>query len=88
MLNASGINISPCDQTMKCTSCTKGKITRKAFPKQSNSRAMKPLDLIDSNVWGPMEKLTNTFINDYSRYNTIYLLPNKSEAPEKLDQYN
>lgn len=53
---ASGIKIS--DQIMKYNSCIKGKMTRKAFPEQSNSRGEKSLDLVHSNLCGQMKTLT------------------------------
>ena len=91
---ASGIKINPCDHIMICTSCIKGKMARTPFPKQTNSKAQKPLDLIHSDLCGPMKTMTPgkkkyflTFIDDYSRYTTVFLLHNKDEVPEKLEEY-
>ncbi len=91
---ADGIKIDTCSEVAKCVSCLKGKMTRKSFPKSSNHRANQPLDLIHSDVCGPMNTLTPsqkkyflTFIDDYSRYTTVYLLHGKDEVPTKLQEY-
>ena len=78
---ADNISIDACSARMKCISCIKGKITRKSFPKKSYYRAKQPLDLIHSDVCGPMsietpgrKKYFLTFIDDCSRYTVVYLL--------------
>lgn len=91
---ADGIVINKCEQLMKCTSCIKGKMTKKQFPKVSTSLSKEVLDLIHSDVCGPMKTVTPskkkyflTFIDDYSRYTCIYLLHSKSEVSEKFREY-
>lgn len=68
-----------------CEHCLKGKLTRKPFGKAT--RAEFPLQLIHSDVCGPMNVRARhgahyfiTFIDDYTRYGHIYLMSHKSEA--------
>src|SRR4051812_17741618 len=75
-----------------CESCLAGKATRKSFGKAR--RASAPLDLIHSDICGPMSarNRTNapyfiTFIDDYSRYGYIYLIAHKSEALKCFEAY-
>jgi transposase InsO family protein len=91
---ASGINIDNCDVMMKCEHCIKGKATQKSYPEASLHRAKQPLDLIHSDVCGPMKTLTPgknkymvTFIDDFSRYTTCYLIQTKDEVPDKFREF-
>ena len=75
-----------------CESCLAGKATRKSFGKAH--RASAPLDLIHSDICGPLNvrNRTNkpyfiTFIDDYSRYGHIYLISHKSEALRCFEAY-
>lgn len=77
-----------------CESCSKGKITRKTSPKGGASRAKAPLELIHSDVAGPFQVSTYggrkyfvTFIDDYTRYVTVYLMKNKSEVFTHFKSY-
>ncbi|GAA0141050.1 hypothetical protein LIER_02285 [Lithospermum erythrorhizon] len=70
-----------------CADCLNGKQTRQAIPKKSNWRASKILELIHSDICGPINPTSNsgkryflTFIDDFSRKGWVYLLINKSEA--------
>ena len=56
-------------------------------PKQSVNRASKPLELIHTDLCGPMNvdsiggsKYMLTFTDDYSRYTTVYFITSKSET--------
>lgn len=91
---ADGIEIDSCNEISKCVSCNKGKMQRKSFPNYSEHRTVQPLELVYSDVCGPMNTLTSgqkkyflTFIDDYSRYTTVYLLHSKDEVSEKLQEY-
>ncbi|KAL0391272.1 UNVERIFIED_CONTAM: Copia protein [Sesamum latifolium] len=62
-----------------------GKACRKPFGKAK--RATHPLELVHSNICGPMNVRARhgafyflTFIDDYSRYGSVYLLSHRSEA--------
>lgn len=69
-------------------------MTRLPFPKESGTKSTSVLDLIHSDVCGPMQTTTAqgkryilTFIDDFSKYTTIYLLKEKSEAIEKFKKF-
>lgn len=77
-----------------CSPCAKGKLCRLKVPKESLTRSNAILDLIHSDICGPFKTATPsgkrwllTFIDDYSRYTTIYLLNKKSEAFEKFKEF-
>ncbi|PNX98657.1 gag-pol polyprotein, partial [Trifolium pratense] len=71
----------------KCDSCMKGKQQRQSMPKKSPWRASEKLQLIHSDICGPINPESNgkkryfiTFIDDLSRKTWIYFLSEKSEA--------
>lgn len=73
--------------TKRCTKCMLGKQQREAMPKKSNWRATKKLQLIHSDICGPIspasyskKRYILTFIDDYSRKLWVYFLNEKSEA--------
>ena len=68
-----------------CEPCLAGKACRKPFGKAK--RASHVLDVIHSDICGPMNVKARhgayyflTFIDDYSRYGSVYLLVHRSEA--------
>ncbi|KAI5345500.1 hypothetical protein L3X38_013377 [Prunus dulcis] len=70
-----------------CHGCVLGKGHREPFPKESKWRAKEPLELIHSDLCGPMQtaslggnKYFITFIDDFSRMCWVYFLRNKSET--------
>lgn len=70
-----------------CEGCLLGKQFRKSFPKESESRAKKPLELIHTDVCGPIKpgSLGNSnyfllFIDDFSRKTWVYFLKQKLEV--------
>lgn len=78
----------------KCGNCVKAKSTQLPFPKESKNRSKEVLDLIHSDVCGPVEvesvggkRYFLTFIDDYSRYSYTYLLKKKSEVFQKFQEY-
>lgn len=77
-----------------CEICVKGKLSRAPFNKHSASRATNKLELIHSDVCGPMNtnsigsaKYFLTFTDDFSRNTIMYCLKNKSEVTEKFLEY-
>lgn len=85
---ASGIKIENCNEIMNCVSCIKGKLTKKPFLKNCDKRSNQCLDLIHSDVCGPMKTETpGTFIDDHSRYTILYLLHSKDEVFQKFEEY-
>ncbi|GAU25732.1 hypothetical protein TSUD_216620 [Trifolium subterraneum] len=72
-----------------CVDCLSGKQHRDLIPKQSNWRASEKLELIHSDICGPINTQSNggiryfiTFTEDYSRKTWIYLMKEKSSAFE------
>jgi transposase InsO family protein len=70
-----------------CEDCQFGKQHRSSFPSESSWRAKKPLELIHSDLCGPMPVASFggnlyfiTFIDDFSRKVWVYFLKEKSEA--------
>jgi hypothetical protein len=80
----------PCDSldniaTSICDPCLRAKARQLSYP-LSSSRAVAPLQLIHSDIWGPTiqsfgrKKYYVSFIDDYSKFTWIYLLRRKSEV--------
>ncbi|KAK2994443.1 hypothetical protein RJ640_001259 [Escallonia rubra] len=70
-----------------CKACLVGKQHRHSFPKESISRAKAPLELIHTDVCGPIDPASLgknryflLFIDDYSRKTWVYFLKQKSEV--------
>ena len=70
-----------------CTVCLVGKHHREPFPKASSWRATQRLQLIHSDICGPItpessshKRYMLTFIDDYTRKIWVYFLTMKSEA--------
>ena len=76
-----------------CESCLEGKITKCHFSVKGN-RAKEPLELVHSDVYGPIKVQARggyeyfvTFIDDYSRYGHTYLIHRKSETFGKFQEF-
>jgi hypothetical protein len=76
-----------------CRGCTLGKYTKTIFP-SSDSRSVGVLDLIRTNVCGPMSRVSLggceyyvTFIYDHSRKTWIYFLKTKSEVFKRFQEF-
>lgn len=76
-----------------CESCLEGKMTKRPFS-ANGQRANEPLELVHSDVCGPFNVQARggyeyfiTFINDYSRYDFVYLMQKKSETFEKFQKF-
>ncbi|PRQ42077.1 putative RNA-directed DNA polymerase [Rosa chinensis] len=70
-----------------CKDCMVGKQHRESIPKKSMWRASHRLQLIHSDICGPIKPLSNSrkrylisFIDDYSRKTWVYFLYEKSQA--------
>jgi hypothetical protein len=71
----------------KCADCLTGKQHREIIPKQTNWRASTKLELVHSDIFGPINPQSNggsryfiTFTDDYSRKTWVYLLKEKSSV--------
>ncbi|CDF34864.1 unnamed protein product [Chondrus crispus] len=79
----------------KCSACVYGKATRSVIPKERSSRrAYFCLDLVHSDVCGPLEVQSNggakyfiTFIDDHSNWSVVYPMHHKSEAFERYKMF-
>ena len=70
-----------------CEHCVLGKQCREAFTREAPTRASTPLELIHSDICGPMQTVTKagnryflTFIDDCTRMCWVYFLRYKSEV--------
>jgi hypothetical protein len=71
----------------KCSDCMKGKQHREAIPREAQWRATKPLELVHSDICGPITPQSNggcryfmTFTDDFSRKTWIHLLVDNATA--------
>lgn len=74
-------------QNFTCSECLVGKQPRTAIPKKSTWRAKEVLELIHSDICGPINPISTTgkryilcFIDDHSRKAWVYFIQEKSEA--------
>jgi transposase InsO family protein len=70
-----------------CESCVLSKHRRSSFAKEVNWKAKRPLELVHTDVCGPIKPMSTgqnryflTFIDDFSRKTCIYFLKRKSEV--------
>ena len=91
---ATGIRIKDCGTRETCECCIKGKMTRIPFPKEATNRTRLILDLIHTDVCGPMQTMTPgnkryilTIIDDFSRYTKGFLMSYKSEAEPFIKEF-
>jgi len=78
----------------QCDACTLGKHSKQSFH-DSHSRAHRKLELINSDLSGPMHvpsangnKYMMTFIDDYTRMCWIYLLKKKYDAFQTFKNFH
>ncbi|KAI3521063.1 hypothetical protein L1887_10522 [Cichorium endivia] len=78
-------NINKTDEV--CEGCLMGKQSREFFPQYKTWRASKPLELVHTDVCGPMKTISIggsryvlTFIDDFSRKLWTYFMKEKSEV--------
>lgn len=90
----SGFEIKDCGARIVCECCLKGKLARRPFPQITERKSSQPLDLIHTDVCGPMDnptpggnKYLMTMIDDCTRYCVVYLLKSKSDAADKIKEY-
>ena len=77
-----------------CEACQLGKQHRDPFPSQSSGRSKRLLELVHSDLCGPMpvaslggSRYFITFIDDFSRKVWLYFLKEKSEAFEAFKNF-
>uniref|UniRef100_A0AAV1UQ06 Integrase catalytic domain-containing protein n=1 Tax=Peronospora matthiolae TaxID=2874970 RepID=A0AAV1UQ06_9STRA len=89
-----GIDITSVGKWELCNGCALGKQTRVSFQSTTRKPANDLLDVVHSDVCGPMQTSTFsnkryfvTFIDDKSRFCTVYLIHSKSEVLDKFMQF-
>ena len=80
--------------TSTCEACIMGKMFRKPFQPWEDQAMTRLLELIHSDVIGPIQTQTMRsyryimmFTDDHSRYTEVYLIKAKSEAAAKFKEY-
>ena len=72
-----------------CMRCMRGKIHREPFPHGSSWRASHKLQLIHSDLLGPMENVpTLTLIDDFIRRIWIYFLQSKDQVLDTFAEFH
>ena len=94
MVNGMNIEIADGVDRKSCEGCALGKQHRQPFPKKSEHKTCRPLELIHTDVCGPMSipsvggsRFFVTFIDDYSRYTYVYAIKHKSEVFERFTEF-
>ena len=82
-----GLVVNKKDVPTDCEGCFLGKQSRLPFPKKSSGKKERILDLVHSDVCGPMNipsiggsNYFTTFIDDHSNYTWVYFLKRKSDV--------
>ncbi|GJQ73083.1 hypothetical protein Trydic_g1713 [Trypoxylus dichotomus] len=88
-----GMNILNSKYESDCEICILGKMTKLPH-KDTRKRAKKPLELVHSDVCGPITPVSwnggmyfVTFTDDYTHFNQTFILQRKSEVFEKFKAY-
>jgi len=98
MSNTEVVSGMPCLQANNvensCTACLTGQMTRIPF-RASTRRTKAPLELVHSDPCGPMQtqslgggRYFILFIDDFTKYTSIYFLKSKNEAAGYFQNYN
>lgn len=92
-LNSNNIDVEEFFLTHMCTYCQISKSHKLAFP-NSKSKCTKPLELVATDLWGPILIHTNygynyyiSFIDAHSKHAWIFLLKTKSETHNAVLQF-
>ena len=89
-----GIGALKDDADLVCEPCVFGKQSRKPFNNSGGARSSRVLELVHSDVCGPVTPVTwddqrylVTFIDDYTHFTVVYLIKNKSNVLEMFQRY-
>ena len=89
-----GLKIPDFKSLSFCEGCVEGKMSRKPFKSSGQIKSTRKLQLIHTDVCGPMQteslggkRYFVTFVDDYSRYCEIYFMRHKSEVLEKFKDF-
>ena len=90
-----GMNSVNDEKSSVCEACIMGKQHCCPHPRGHAERSTQPFEVVHSDVCGPMSVSSFggscfyvTFIDDYTRYNCVYFMKNKSEVLEKLKEFH
>ena len=89
-----GFDIERTTELSFCEGCLAGKMCRKPFPTVGRIWSTRKLQLVHSDVCGPMQtqsiggaKYFVTFIDDYTRCCAVYFMKRKSEVFDKFKEF-
>lgn len=89
-----GVDQKRVEKLSFCEGCLAGKMQRKPFPTLGEIRSSSKLQLVHSDICGPMQTESIggasyfiTFTDDYSRCCAVYYMKHKSEALEKFKEF-
>ena len=89
-----GMSCSSGEVNRECEECAQEKMYRILFSKKSEKGTHQPLQLVHSDLCGPMNvdsvggnKYVLTFTDDYTRYVTAYFIKSNSEVLSKFVEY-
>ncbi len=89
-----GVDLPAEKEVPFCEACVEGKLSRKPHKPVGKIRSKRKLQLVHSDVCGPMQtesiggsKYFVTFIDDYSRCSKVYFMKQKSEVLCKFKEF-
>ena len=89
------MKITSCSKLSFCEGCIEGKMQRKPFKPSEQERFYQKLELIHSDVCGPLQvesigesRYFITFVDDYTHCVAVYFIKHKSEVLEKFKQFD
>ena len=89
-----GSTVTKINRLSFCEGCVAGKFDRKPFVAVGEIRSRRKLELVHSDVCGPMQtasiggaKYFVTFIDDYTRCCSVFFLRHKSEVFDKFKEF-
>ena len=88
------ISAVPRKEDKVCEACITAKQTRESFSMRSGQQSSRILELVHSDVCGPMqyngvngERYFVSFIDDCSKFTVVYLMRTKAEVYQKFREY-
>lgn len=92
-LRDKGLRVRDCECTDICEACIQGKMSRKSFPKKSNT-ILEPFDCVATDVCGPMhietpyhEKYFVTFTDIHTGYCEVYFMNSKDQVSTRIKDF-
>ena len=91
---ATSVKFPKCAELSFCEGCIMGKMHRKQFKPVGEIRSTRNVQLVHSDVCGPISKNSIggskyfvTFVDDYSRCCSVYFIKHKSEVQDKFKEF-